>query len=190
MKIDITLPVTPAMLGTAWDNTAKSLVGHLGTHFDVMDKEFPLDFVERKAVVFDVSHVRNRDITVSDVDLELVSENMFVAFYTGYIEKVAYGTPGYFKEHPQISHSLIEAMLDKKISIIGIDCAGIRRTPEHVPTDQRCADQGVFVIENLWNLKDILLLSKRFTARTYPMRVSGITGLPCRVVAEVEEKKS
>ena len=186
MMIDITLQVTAEMLGTAWDNTAKSLVGHLGTHFDVMDKEFPLEYTERKAVVFDVSSAKNRDITVEDIDLDRVEADMFVAFYTGFIENVPYGTPAYFKEHPQLSDELIDALLNKKISVIGLDCAGIRRGKEHVPADQRCADSGVFVVENLWDLKKVLSINGSFTARTYPMRVLGITGLPCRVVAQVE----
>ena len=185
MTVDITLPVTPEMLGTAWENTAKSLVGHLGTHFDVMDKEFPLSYTRRKGVVFDVSSVRGRDIELSDIDLDLVEEAMFVAFHTDFLAEAKYGTPTYFKEHPQLSHTLIHALLEKKISIIGVDCAGIRRGKEHVPADQRCADQGVFVIENLYDLKSVLAVNGQFIAHTYPMRVSGVTGLPCRVVAQL-----
>ena len=185
MLIDITLNVTPQMLGTAWDNTAKSLVGHLGTHFDVMDKEFPLEYTSRKAVVFDVTNVRGREIEISDINLELVQTDMFVAFRTGFGEEVAYGTPEYFKEHPQLSYELIDSLLEKKISVIGVDCAGIRRGAEHVPIDQKCADQGIFVIENLWDLNKVLDRNQEFIARTYPMRISGITGLPCRVIAEL-----
>lgn len=185
MKIDITLQVTPEMFGTAWENTAKSLVGHLGTHFDVMDKEFPLEYTQRKAVVFDVSGIKDRDIDITDIDLASIEKNMFVAFCTGFIRAEAYGTQRYFKEHPQLSKELIEALLDKNISIIGIDCAGIRRGKEHVPADQRCADHGVFVVENLWNMEQVLASGGRFTANTYPMRISGVTGIPCRVVAEL-----
>ena len=186
MLMDITLPVTPEMLGTAWENTAKSLVGHLGTHFDVMDREFPIEYTRRKAVVFDVSHIRGRDIGTADIDIDLVKKDMFVAFYTGFIEEVPYGTPAYFKEHPQLGNSLIEALIEKRISIIGIDCAGIRRTPEHVPIDRHCAESGVFVVENLWDLKQVLAAGGHFTAHTYPMRFVGITGLPCRVVARTD----
>ena len=186
MRIDITLPVTPKMLGPAWDNTDKSLTGHLGTHFDVMDREFPLDYTCRRGVAFDVSHVRDRDIGVEDVDLERVERDSFVALYTGYIREVAYGTADYFKYHPQLSHALIDALLDRGVSVIGLDCAGIRRAPEHVPADRRCARQGTFVVENLWGL-DVLAATRRpFTVHTYPMRITGITGLPCRVVAELE----
>lgn len=185
MLIDITLPVSPEMLGTAWKNTDKSLVGHLGTHFDVMDKVFPLEYTERQAIVFDVSHVKERDVEIQDIDLFLVKPGMFVAFFTGYIHRVEYGTPVYFKEHPQLSVALIDALLEKQVSMIGVDCAGIRRAPEHVPADQRCADRNVFVIENLWDLKQILAQGGQFVAKTYPMRFAGITGIPCRVVAQV-----
>ena len=184
MLMDITLPVTQEMLGTAWANTAKSLVGHLGTHFDVMDKEFPLSYTQRRGIVFDVSHIEARDIDMADVDLSLVEKDMFVAFHTGFAAQIPYGTPQYFKEHPQLSHRLIDALLEKGISIIGIDCAGIRRGSEHVPTDQRCADCGVFVIENLWALDALADQSREFVANTYPMRLLGVTGIPCRVVAE------
>ena len=151
-----------------------------------MDKEFPLSYTERRAVVFDVSGVRNRDITAGDIDLDLVGPEMFVAFRTGYIGEVEYGTPRYFREHPQLSQDLIDALLERNISIIGIDCAGIRRTPEHVPADQQCADLGVFVVENLWGLEQVLAVSNLFTAKTYPMRYRGITALPCRVVAQTD----
>ena len=140
IMIDIALGVTPKMADVASENTAKSLIGHIGTHFDVMDKEFPLEYTLRKGIVFDVSAVKDRDIEAEDIDLSLVEKDMFVAFYTGFTKDVAYGTPTYFKTHPQLSFQLIEALLEKGISIIGIDCAGIRRTPEHVPADQRCAD--------------------------------------------------
>lgn len=185
MMIDMTLPVTPERMGTAWENTAKSLVGHLGTHFDVMDKEFPLEYTAREGVAFDVSAIRGRDVEPEDVELSQVKAGMFVAFHTGFIREVEYGTPRYFKEHPQLADRLIDALLERRISVIGVDCAGIRRGKDHVPADQRCADRGVFVIENLWDLEAVLAAGGRFTARTYPMRCTGVTGLPCRVVAEL-----
>ena len=185
MLIDITLKLTPEKITESHSNTAKSLAGHLGTHFDVMDKEFPLEYTERKGIVFDVSHVTDRDIDLDDIDLKKIESDSFVAFYTGYIEREHYGTKAYFSEHPQLSHTLIDTLLEKRVSIIGIDFAGIRRGKEHVPKDQLCADKNVFVIENLCNLKEVLKVSGSFTAHTYPMSCQGITGLPCRVIASV-----
>lgn len=183
MLIDITLPITPEIAVATKDKP--ELAGHVGTHFDVMNKEFPLAYTERKGVVFDVSDVNGRDIDLTDIDVNTVEKDTFVAFYTGYIEKDAYGSATYFKEHPQLSDALIEALIGKGISIIGVDFAGIRRGKEHTPKDQYCADHGVFVIENLCNLKEILANGHRFTAHTYPLKCIGITGLPCRVIAKI-----
>jgi kynurenine formamidase len=185
MLIDITLKITPKMVKDAEGNENKALVGHLGTHFDVMDKEFPLEYTERKAIVFDVSKVMNRDIEVSDIDLNKIEKHMFVAFYTGFIEKEEYGSDNYFKNHPQLSDALIDALLEKEISIIGIDFAGVRRGKEHIPKDRYCADRGLFIVENLCNLNEILSNGARFIASTYPMNYIGVTGLPCRVVAKI-----
>lgn len=183
MLIDITLKVTKKIASDPV-HSKPSLIGHLGTHFDVMNKEFPLEYTKRKGVVFDVSGVKDRDIDICDISLDNVEEDTFVAFYSGYIEKVNYGENGYFTNHPQLSYDLIEALLEKGVSIIGLDFAGIRRGKEHTPTDQYCADKGTFIIENLCNLKK--LLGRDFIANTYPMNYVGITGLPCRVIAEVE----
>ena len=186
MLIDITLNVTPKLASDATEKQDKSLVGHLGTHFDVMNKAFPLEYTRRRGVVFDVSSVRGRDIAVQDIDLAAVEKDSFAAFYTGYMTETGYGTTEYFRDHPQLSDELIDALLEKGVSIIGIDCAGIRRGKEHTPKDQYCADKGTFVIENLWDLDAVIRCGGVFTAHTYPMRFSGVTGLPCRVVAEIE----
>lgn len=185
MKIDITLKITPKMVKDAQGNEKKALVGHLGTHFDVMNKEFPLEYTERKGIIFDVRQIKDRDIDISDINMNDVESDMFVCFYTRFIEEAGYGTREYFKEHPQLSNELIEALLEKHISIIGIDFAGVRRGKEHTPMDQHCADYNVFIVENLCNLGSVLKHGNVFTANTYPMNYAEMTGLPCRVVADI-----
>lgn len=188
MLIDLTLKITNKILTDALANKNKALFGHIGTHFDVMNKEFPLAYTERKGIVFDVHQVTDRDIELTDIDPELVAPDMFVAFYTGFPEKVGYGEHGYFTDHPQLSLPLIRGLLERGVSIIGIDFAGVRRGQEHIPTDQLCADRGVFIIENLRNLKDVLDLGGHFTACTYPMHCTELTGLPCRVIAKLPQQ--
>ena len=185
MLIDITLEITPKMVKDAQGNEKKALVGHLGTHFDVMNKEFPLEYTRCNGIVFDVSGIGDREIGLADIDLSQVEADMFVAFYTGFIEQEGYGGKVYFTEHPQLSHELIDALVDKEISMIGVDFAGVRRGKEHTPKDQYCADRGVFIIENLCNLKTVVDSGGCFIAHTYPMRYTGMTGLPCRVIAEI-----
>lgn len=183
MLVDITLKMTPKMAKNAQGNERKVLMGHLGTHFDVMNKEFPLEYTRRPGTVFDVSGIKNRDICSSDIDMSRVQKDMFVLFYTGYLEETGYGNKEYFTAHPQLSEELIETLLNKRISMIGVDFAGVRRGKEHTPKDQYCADQGVFIIENLCNLKE-LLPYEELTVNTFPMNYADMTGLPCRVVAE------
>ena len=68
--IDLTLDVTPGMIASARENEEKARSGHLGTHFDVMDREFPPEYARRPGIVFDVSGVENRDIDLGDIDLD------------------------------------------------------------------------------------------------------------------------
>ncbi len=184
MKTDITLKLTPQMTADAQVNQRNPMPGHLGTHFDVMDKEFPLDYTERRGIVFDVSGVTGRDIGIADIDPDKVREDMFVAFYSGFIEEEGYGSKRYFREHPQLSPGLIDTLLEKGISIIGIDFAGVRGGIEHSPMDRYCADRGVFIIENLCNLKSLVNAGDGLIIHTYPMNFTEMSGLPCRVVAE------
>lgn len=185
MLIDITLKITPGMAATAQGNDRIVMAGHLGTHFDVMNKEFPLAYTRRRGVVFDVRHVAGRDIEAADIDLAKVEPDMFVAFCSGYAEKEQYGTRTYFSQHPQLSDALIEELVQRGISIIGIDFSGVRRGKEHTPKDQYCADRGVFIVENLCNLPALVERGGTFIANTYPMNYAEMTGLPCRVIAEV-----
>ena len=187
MFIDLSIEVTKFARKEASENEKMVSFGHLGTHFDVMNKEFPISYIRREAVAFDVSTVTDRDIEPEDINFTMVKKEMFVAFYTGYIERVEYGSKTYFTEHPQLSNKLIDQLLEAEISIIGIDFAGLRRGKEHTPKDKYCADRGVFIVENLCNLKKLLKsnIECRFTANTYPVRFAGMTGLPCRVVGEI-----
>lgn len=132
MLIDLSILVTRFRSKEALDNEKIAAFGHMETHFDVMDKEFPLEYLRRDGIVF-------------------------------------------------------EALLDRGVSIIGIDFAGMRRGPEHTPKDQYCADRGVFVVENLCNLDAVLRgrPSASCVMHTYPIKFAGLSGLPCRVAAEL-----
>lgn len=182
MLVDITLKITPDMVIEEQEKEKKVLVGHIGTHFDVMNKEFPLEYTQREAIIFDISKIKDRDIEIEDIELEEVHEDMFVAFYSGFIEKEGYGGG---KAHPQLSNELIDALLNKKISIIGVDFGGIRRGKEHPIKDQYCADRGVFIVENLYGLSTLIKYGTRCKIYTFPMNYAQMSGLPCRVIANI-----
>lgn len=187
MFVDLTVLVTKFISQEALDHEKVAAFGHLGTHFDVMNKEFPLSFIQRKGLVFNVKGIFDEEIDVKHIDFSLVRPEMFIAFYSGYIEKHDYGTKEYFTNHPQLSNNLIDGLLEKNISIIGVDFAGVRRGSEHTPKDQYCADRGVFIVENLCNLDKIVMEKQAVgcTINTYPIKFAGLSGLPCRVVAKI-----
>lgn len=182
MKIDITLKISPAMVKTAQENEKRVLVGHLGTHIDIMDKTFPLDYLEKEGIIFDVSDYNGQEINLTKEELNKIDENMFVLFYTGFIDKEEYGSPNYFKNHPELNDELIDNLIAKKVALIGIDCAGIKRGAKHPLTDQKLADKNIFVVENLCNLNEVLKLKQSFKVNTYPMNYINISGIPCRVI--------
>jgi kynurenine formamidase len=193
MKIDLSVTVTEEVRKLMADMTAAAQIpsyvqfGHLGTHFDVMNKKFPLENTERRGILFDVSHVKEREIEAGDINIDEIAEHDFIMFYTGCLKENKFGTPEYLQSHLELSDALITDLVNKKVSMIGIDFPGIRKPAEHVRADQYCADNGVFVIENLANLETLLAAVKTqaFMVHTYPVNYEGLTGLPCRVVAEV-----
>ncbi|MDQ7097073.1 cyclase family protein [Desulfosporosinus sp. PR] len=160
--------------------------GHVGTHFDVMDKEFPLEKMITKGRVFDVSNLKSGEVNLKDIDLSLIQPNDFVMFYSGILKKYGYGTKEYFSTYLELADELIDALIAQKVSFIGVDMGGAKQPKDHPRIDQYCADRGIFIIENLNNL-DLLseeTKGKPFTVYTFPVNMSGFSGLPCRVVAE------
>ena len=190
MKIDLTYQLTKEKIenySQKFSDRDKGLVatGHLGTHFDVMGKNFPLDYTERNGIIFDVRKIDD-EIKISDVEIEKIQAGDFVIFYTGVSEKFEYGSDDYNTFFPQLSFELIEKLAEKKISIIGVDMRGIRKGDEHPKADNFCAQNGVFVVENLVNLDKLFdsCKEKNFTVHTYPMNIKNFSGLPSRVIAE------
>ena len=43
--------------------------GHIGTHFDVVDKVFPIESFRTNGKIFDISHIRGREAQAEERDL-------------------------------------------------------------------------------------------------------------------------
>jgi len=189
MWIDLTVSVSESVSTKAMANEKMTAFGHLGTHFDVMNLVFPLENAKRSGLIFNVAEEAQsgQDLELDEAALSLVESGDFVIFRTGTIENTLYGSQDYFGHHPQLSLSLIEALISRRVAMIGIDAAGIRRGAEHTPMDQHCADRGVFVVENLCNLDAVLKgqLHARCEIFTFPIKFEGLSGLPCRVMAQI-----
>lgn len=191
MKIDLSTKIDKEifeMIGLSTKTIKQDLnkAGHIGTHFDVMDKKFSIDNAITKGRVFDISGLNHEKVMPEDIDLNSVQPHEFIMFYTGILKKYGYGTKEYFSTYIELSDELVEALIEKNINFIGVDMAGAKKPADHPRVDQYCADHGIFIIENLNHL-DLLLKETNgnpFTAYTFPVNMEGFTGLPCRIIAE------
>lgn len=160
--------------------------GHYGTHIDIhLNTMIPLDYANTEGVMFDVRHVGTSEVQLSDIDLNEVRLGDFVLFRTGMMEREGYATVNYFSDHTTLSDELIDALLARKVKIIGIDAVGVRRGNQHIDADKRCEQQGLYIIENLCQLEKLSTAPTqrlKFTTMWWPM--PGQTGLPCRVIAQ------
>lgn len=192
MKLDLSFKVEKKVLNDllgslAQDNTTLDKSGHIGTHFDVMNKEFSIENIITTGKIFDISHITNGEVKLEDLDLSIIEKKDFVMFYSGILKQHGYGTKEYFSTHIELSDELIDYLIHKEVSFIGVDMSGAKKPDDHLRIDQYCADRGVFIIENLDNL-DLLLKkvsNRSFTVYTFPVNMKGFSGLPCRVIAEI-----
>lgn len=192
MKIDLSFKIKKEMLDEMLSavktiNEAAEKSGHVGTHLDVMNGEFSIDNIITKGKILDISHIKTGEVKLEDLDLGDIEENDFVFFYSGILNQYGYGSKEYFSTYIELSDELIDYLLNKRVSLIGVDMAGAKKPDDHLRIDLYCAERGVFIIENLINL-DLLLketLEKSFTVYTFPTNMSGFSGLSCRVIAEI-----
>lgn len=184
--VDLTLQVkkTNRVYKQAEVQVKKDIImGHVGTHFDVYgDVQLPLEYMQTRGILFDVSHIKDREITLDDIDLDYVKPGDFVMIRTGSIEKHPYGSGLYFSHSTQFSWEVIQALAMERVCFIGIDAPDLRKGPEHVEADKLCLRYGTFVIENLTNLAQIKP-NEVCKVMTMWFEDPEATGVKCRVVA-------
>ena len=129
---------------------------HVGTHIDVYNNStIKKEFQNVRGIVIDVRGVV--EIGVRQIEDEEIKSGDFVIFRTGYMEKYGYGAKEYFnsKEAPFLKVDLIDELIKRKISFVGIDLHGVQHGKDHKKIDIYCEEKGVYVVENLVNLDKI-----------------------------------
>jgi kynurenine formamidase len=188
--IDLTLRIQKMNKVYKWAQTQNNrdlVMGHLGTHVDIyQSKTIPLEYMSTRGVLFDVSHITDREITLSDVDIDYIKPKDFILFRTGSIERNPYGSRHYFNKSTLLSWDLIKALVEEKIAFIGVDAPDIRKGKEHIEAEKWCEKYGVYIVENLVNLDQIDPF-KTCKISTMWLEDEEATGLRCRVVALVAE---
>lgn len=180
MLLDLTLKINPKNAAT---DIAK--LGHYGTHIDLMEKDtIPLEHFITTAKLIDIHSIRDRIIELKDIENNItINQKDFIIFRSYWLKDYGYGTYEYAKDHPQLADDVIDYLIDKKVSFIGLDFMGAQRHKNHIAVDNKCAENGIYIIENLDNLD--LINQNCFRAYCFPMNLMGSTGVPIRVIAEL-----
>ena len=132
---------------------------HIGTHVDfplhMLDHDgtaasFDLDGFAGEGVLLDVRGESR--IKMKPQYLREVPERSIVLLHTGFDEY--YNEPRYFTKHPVLETELADFFISKKVKMVGMDTP----SPDYEPFEihKRLLSNGVFLLENLTNLNNLL----------------------------------
>ena len=214
--IDLTLPIHEGMLTTpvAWHPpveitilgrhelegraTRKVTLGtHTGTHMDapyhfVKDgatiDEIPPETLFNRAVMVAVDRNEEYDqVTIEDIERSgaPIREGCGVVIRTGWFKR--WMTPTYYRSWPHLSMEACEYLVDKGISLLGLDVPSPDDPREKIafgeisPHHYHFLSNGVPLVEFLTNLDQ--LTQTEFDLIVAPLKVVGADGFPARAIA-------
>ncbi|MBI5133192.1 MAG: cyclase family protein [Thaumarchaeota archaeon] len=165
---------------------------HTGTHMDAPYHFFPkgkkineiaVETFVANALLFKLRKRAKEYITKDDIvnfEKARIHKNDAIIFSTGWEEHA--NKNDYLTGNPGLSKDAAEYLVDKKVSIVGIDSANI----DHPSADDFTAHnillpKGVLIVENLCNLNAIN--KRRFKLVVLPLKIEGATGSPVRAIA-------
>ncbi len=188
--IDITLKLDKNNKVWKWlESQENKLInaGHIGTHVDVYKKSnIPIEYFKTKGILIDsTNYGLDEEIGIEvlkDIEIE---EGSFIIFKTNIQIDYPYGSDIYVKNHHELSWELINYLLERKASFIGIDCAGIRRGKEHFKADVKSEENNTYVIENLDLSKLNVKIDNKLEVYTMWIENPFATGLSTRVLVDV-----
>jgi len=201
MIFDLTMPIdgrTPTFPGdpkqeikqiatikkNKWNAKRLAFNSHFATHIDAPSHmlengktltDYPLEKFVGEAIVLDV-----RGKKEIEADLTNVKEGDIIFFLTNHSKK-AYDKD-YFKNNPVITEKTTQQLINKKISIVGLDSF----TPDNEPflIHKMLLKKDILIVENLVNLEK--LAGKRFKCFILPLNIQDADGAPCRVIGIME----
>lgn len=194
MLIDLTLPIDEQDKNNPFfhqkDGLNVARLGHLGTHLDIM--QVPNLDINRFIGTAKIIHVENifqRQIEPADFKNKVaIQKGDFVIFKTGWLQEYYqsdFYVTGHPKAgHPELSDKTLTYLIQQEVNFIGIDAAGVKRREGHRQADSYCADHNVFVIENIINLETVK--QDIFKYYCFPLHLKNSSGLPVRLIAEVD----
>lgn len=163
-----------------------SMGTHVGTHIDAPAhmvagtkslNEMDIDrFIGRGRYI----KIKDQKFDIDDFIEADIQEGDIVIIDTGMSE--LYGdSDDYFEKYPQIPDEIAQLLIEKKISIIGVDMC----SPDHYPEfkiHKMLLKEEIMIIENLTNLSSLAGLDFRVIA--VPPKFE-LEAAPVRVLAEI-----
>lgn len=160
---------------------------HVGTHMDapihMVDgglyiSDIPLDHFQGRGVL--INAIGHMEICADMADEADLQEGDIVLIHSGWDKK--YFTEDYFKQWPVFTEGFAKKLVEKKVSLIGMDMAG-PEMDETFPIHKILLSNNVLIIENMTGLEQ-LIAAKDFIVHAYPVKYKAC-GAPVRVVAEI-----
>ena len=167
---------------------------HSGTHLDapyhfvergIKINNIPLNRLVTDAILCKVKKDPNEPITLKDIeDFEAkngsISPDLAIVFETGWSRNLS--KKYYFTKNPGLLPSAARYLLNKKVSLVGIDSPSIGLGKNwKFPVHHILLKRGVLILENLCNLHKIS--GPYFRLVVLPLKLKGASGSPVRAVA-------
>lgn len=182
------------------------LQNHVGTHIDapkhynpnhgIAVHQLPLEQLITPAVILDLRH-KERSSMISAEDLqaavtagkEEIRPNDAVILHTGmsqFFHTWSFSKGGYrnseYGAYPSLEEGACHWLVEKKISLIGVDTVAPDLSPDYRPAHQiLLRDNNIPIVENLCNLYMVKRTRVLFIAM--PPKVEGVSGFLVRAVA-------
>jgi kynurenine formamidase len=152
---------------------------HVGTHIDcpihlLQDDhtiaEYPIECFVGNGYLIDVRGKKKIEYK-AEYDNSIQKEDI-VLINTG-MDNI-YGKESYYNNHPYVSEELVNFLVSRKIKMLGIDMPSPNFLP--FPIHKLLLGNGVFMLENLTNLKELLGIPY-FEVFAQPIRICAEAGL-------------
>jgi kynurenine formamidase len=171
--IEVSLVQVKTMLEDKYNAYTFSTSLHAGTHIDcpmhllqgnTTIAEYPLECFAGKGYLIDARGESEIDYKI-EYDNEIQKGDIILIF-TETDKK--YGTDDYYNKHPVLTDKLADFLVSREIKMLGIDMPSPDFPP--FPVHKLLLSHGIFIIENLTNLKQLLNV-KYFEVFAQPLNI-------------------
>jgi len=181
--------------GDGWNATNLHIYSHAGTHIDApnhfIDGEKGIDKLDPESFIADCYIADLRNILPASIIntgslgkiADIIKPGEGILFRTGWSDYIG-NTELYRNSLPRIGMELARWLVEKKVSIIGVEppsIADVNNIDEVGEVHRLLLGAGIIIVEGLVNLNLITGEKVKFIA--LPLKIEGCDGSPCRAIA-------